>query len=36
MSGVSVPTPRHYELRFDQMPQPITEALRLSPTLAVG
>jgi TnpA family transposase len=26
----------HYELRFDQMPQPITEALRLSPTLAVG
>jgi TnpA family transposase len=26
----------HYELRFDQMPQPITEDLRLSPTLAVG
>lgn len=26
----------HYELRFDQMPQPITEDLRLSPPLAVG
>jgi TnpA family transposase len=26
----------HYELRFDQPPQPITEDLRLSPTLAVG
>lgn len=26
----------HYELRFDQMPQPITEDLRFSPTLAVG
>jgi hypothetical protein len=26
----------HYELRFDQMPQPITEDLRLSPTLDVG
>jgi hypothetical protein len=26
----------HHELRFDQMPQPITEDLRFSPTLAVG
>jgi Tn3 transposase DDE domain len=26
----------HYELRFDQPPRPITEDLRLSPTLAVG
>jgi hypothetical protein len=26
----------HYELRFDQMLQPITEDLRFSPTLAVG
>jgi hypothetical protein len=25
-----------YELRFDQMPQPIAEDLRLSPTLAVA
>jgi hypothetical protein len=25
-----------YEVRFDQMLQPITEDLRLSPTLAVG
>jgi hypothetical protein len=26
----------HDELRFDQMPPPITKDLRLSPTLAVG
>jgi hypothetical protein len=26
----------HYELRFDQVPQPMTEDLRLSPTPAVG
>jgi Tn3 transposase DDE domain len=26
----------HYELRFDQVPPPITEELRLSPALAVS
>lgn|GEM_PF-1668570 len=26
----------HYELRFNQMPQPMTEDLRLSPPLAMG
>jgi hypothetical protein len=33
--GVSVPTPHHYELRFDRPPQPFTEDLRHSPTRAV-
>ena len=36
MYGVSVSTLRHYDLRFDQPPPPITEDLRLVPAQTVS